>query len=353
VRVVFCIHELALNGAVTSLLQQVRRLRARGDHVAVMVPPLSGAAAALEQEFRATGAELVSQVPLAEFDVAVGCTVFAAKVLEQMAGRIPTVWWIHEGRAGVNIISNSPEGMRALARVNKLIFASRGVVERLWSGLLGNLPPGRIDIVPYLVPPPAPGEAIEKRAGFARVLCVGTIYPRKRQIDLIRAVSALRGASVECVLIGERVALDPGAEEIIRATPDRFTLTGGLHPDEVQRWYRSADVVCLPSADECMPISLVEAAWHGIPIVIADLECYQGVWKHGVNALIHPIGDWEMLGWYLQMLNASSGLRGRLTSAARTIAQQFTDPRVGALFDAALLDAIAAHSPRSLQVQSG
>ena len=34
------------------------------------------------------------------------------------------------------------------------------------------------------------------------MVCVGSIYPRKRQTDLVRAVHMLTGTPVECVLVG-------------------------------------------------------------------------------------------------------------------------------------------------------
>jgi glycosyltransferase involved in cell wall biosynthesis len=340
-RVLFYIHELALNGAVTALLQQVRHMRARGDAVTIMTPPLAGAAKALEGAFRALGVVFVDRAGLADHDVFVGCTVFCAEILDQIAGQRPTVWWIHEGRAGVNTVLGRPSTLQTLNRVTKLIFPSRGVVERLWPALLGNLPPGRVEIVPYLIPAPPPGDAVPRTTGQHRIVCTGTIYPRKRQVDLIRAVTMMSGAPIECVLIGELVGLEQPGEQLMRADPGRFVLTGGVQPARVHAWYRAADVFCLPSADECMPIAPVEAAWHGLPVLLADLECYEGVWKHGVNALMHPVGDAEMLAWHLRMLLESPSLHARFSAAARAVTLQFSETRSAAMFDAVLEDAIA------------
>jgi glycosyltransferase involved in cell wall biosynthesis len=339
--VLFSIHDLALNGAVVALLQQVRYMRGCGDSVTVLTRSLTGSAAALEQSFRESGAEIVNSFTPGKYDVLVGCTVFAADVLERALEWMPTAWWIHEGRAGVDFIVRRSSAVQTLMRVGKLIFPSRGAVERLWSPLLGTLPPGRVDVIPYLIPPPPSGEAVGRQPGVTRVVCVGTISPRKRQIDLLQAISMLPGASVQCVLIGENQDLEPPDDELIRANPSRFLLTGGLSPEAVQTWYRSSDVFCLPSADECMPIAPVEAAWHGIPIVLADLECYEDVWRHGINALVHRVGDAEMLAWYLRMLIESPSLRARFSKAAREVALRFTEQRGGALFNAALQEAIA------------
>ena len=183
---------------------------------------------------------------------------------------------------------------------------------------------------------------MERRPGHVRVICVGSLYPRKRQTDLVQAVTALTRRNVECVLIGEHNQIDPPGDELVRARPETFTLTGGLQPEAVHAWYRGSDIFCLPSSDESMGISPIEAAWHGIPVVLADLECYEGIWRHGINALIHPVGDVEMLAWYLRMLLTSPSLRERFTKAGRKVALRFSEQRSGSMFDCTLREAIAA-----------
>jgi glycosyltransferase involved in cell wall biosynthesis len=341
-RVLFIIHELALNGAVTALLRQARHMIARGDQVTVATPELEGPAAALLPQFQEAGIDVVRTVPWAQHDITVGCTVFCGAVLHGCIGKTPTAWWIHEGRVGVTMLMSRPAARNVLQNVGRLIFPSAGVVERLWSPLIGNLPPGRVEVIPPLVPPPPQVEPMPKTPGHARVVCVGSIYPRKRQVDLLRAVAMLRGVPVECVLIGPRVSLEAPGDDIVASDPQRFILPGGQMPDEVHRWYRSADVFSLPSGDESMPISPIEAAQQNVPVVLTDLECYERIWRHGVNALIHPVGDVDMLAWYLRMLIESPRIRGRLVTAARSVALRFSEQRAGALFDAALAETVAA-----------
>lgn len=321
-------------------------MRARGDQVTVATPALNGPGAALLAEFVATGANMTHVIDASGHDIVVGCTLFTATAMRACVGRIPTAWWIHEGRAGVTEIAGKPGMLQTLHRVGKLIFPSRVVAERIWHPLLGTLPPGRVDIVPCAVPPPPPSVApVEKREGRARVLCVGSVYPRKRQTDLLRAVAMLPGAPLDCVLVGQVTALEAPGGDIVKSDPDRFILAGGQTPDAVHDWYRSADIFCLPSGDESMPLAPIEAAWHRIPVVLSDLDCYGGVWRHGVNALIHPVGDVEMLAWYLRMLLQSAGMRSRLATAAAAVPLRFSEHRSTALFDAALGDAIATFRP--------
>jgi glycosyltransferase involved in cell wall biosynthesis len=101
-------------------------------------------------------------------------------------------------------------------------------------------------------------------------------------------------------------------------------------------------VFSLPSGDESMPIAPIEAAAHGVPVILTDLECYEGIWRHGVNALIHPVGDVDMLAWYLRMVIESPNIRSRLAAAGKGVALPFSGQRPGMLFDAALAEAVAA-----------
>ena len=211
--------------------------------------------------------------------------------------------------------------------------------------MLAHGAPGRVAVVAGIVRPPTPGEAAPKAAGGIRVLCVGSVYPRKRQSDLVQAVARLRGPPLECVLVGDVHTLDEPGASIAQADSVRYRLTGGLAPEQVQALYRSADVFSLPSEDESMPLAPVEAAWHGVPIVLSDLACYQGVWKHGHNALIHPVGDVEMLAWCLRMLIESGELRGRLIEGARRVTAQFDQRRAGIAFETVLADALAGWRP--------
>ena len=113
-RAFFVIHELALNGAATALLHQVRRMCARGDRVTVATPALNGPAAALAADFTAAGAELTHVFDWTGHDIVIGCTVFTATVMRGCVGHVPTAWWIHEGRAGVSELAGKTQALQTL-----------------------------------------------------------------------------------------------------------------------------------------------------------------------------------------------------------------------------------------------
>ncbi|MGH7211161.1 MAG: glycosyltransferase, partial [Acetobacteraceae bacterium] len=230
----FIIHELAFNGAVVALYEQARRLLANGHAVRVLTPRLDGPAAAQLNRFEAAGIAVAQSAVWSEHDVVVGCTIFAADALFDLIGRRPVVWWIHEGMAGVRTVLTQPKAAQVLARADRLVFPSHAVAERLFGSLLAHATPNRVEIVAGIVGPPVPGEAAPKAVGSIRILCVGSIYPRKRQTDLVQAVARLRGAALECVLVGDLHTIDEPGASIVQSDPVRYRMTGGLAPEQVQ-----------------------------------------------------------------------------------------------------------------------
>ena len=156
-----------------------------------------------------------------------------------------------------------------------------------------------------------------------RVVCVGSIYPRKRQADLIKAVAQLRNLSIECRLVGQMVSLEEEAAGIARRSPRRFSIMGQLPHAETMRLLDRADVLALPSSSECLPIAPLEAGQRGKAILLSDLPAHEGVWRHGVNCLMHPVGDVTLMAHSLRILASDAQLRQRLGAQARRVAAPY------------------------------
>lgn len=99
--------------------------------------------------------------------------------------------------------------------------------------------------------PPEPG-------GPPTVLFVGGLTPRKGVLDLFAASDALlaRGIDHRLVLAGGIPDEGPEAERAVRdAVPAQARLLGPVAPDHVAELLQSADVFCLPSWWEAMPLA--------------------------------------------------------------------------------------------------
>ena len=129
--------------------------------------------------------------------------------------------------------------------------------------------------------------------------------------------------SIECQLVGQLVDLEAEATEIARKSPKRFTFTGQLPHVEAMRLLDHADIFSLPSSSECMPIAPLEAGQRGKAILLSDLPAHEGVWRHGVNCLMHPIGDVPLMAHSLRVLASDAALRARLGAQAKRVAQPY------------------------------
>lgn len=111
-------------------------------------------------------------------------------------------------------------------------------------------------------------------ARVPRILYVGLLTPRKGVLDLIEASSLLRnrGVAHELLLVGGTPDEGPDAEVPVRAAAEgAATLLGTRDPNEMPATYAEADVFCLPSWWEAMPLSILEAMASGLPVVATDV----------------------------------------------------------------------------------
>ncbi len=188
------------------------------------------------------------------------------------------------------------------------------------------MPQARLHVVPPGLDPLDPAQLAAEpppQGRPIRVVSVGSIYPRKRQADLIRAVARLSDVPIECLLVGQMVQLEAEAVALAKAAPDRFAFAGQLAHAETLRLIGRADIFALPSASECLPIAPLEAGQRGKALLLSDLPAHEGIWRHGVNCLMHPVHDVDLLAHLLRVLATDAALRARLGAQARRTAAGF------------------------------
>lgn len=153
-----------------------------------------------------------------------------------------------------------------------------------------------------------------------RIAIVGRLSPEKGHGILLNAVSRLakEGVPLEVEIIGDgpfrdeirRIAIDAGIEESV-------VLSGELLPDEVGRRLADADIFCMASFAEGLPISIMEAMAVGVPVVTTWIGGIPELAINDVTALTVPPADSEALAEAIKRLVVDLPLRKRLTSAAR------------------------------------
>ena len=153
-----------------------------------------------------------------------------------------------------------------------------------------------------------------------RVLCVGRLVPEKGQLILVRAVALMleRGVAVELVLVGDGPARAGLEREVSRlGLADHVEVLGALGTDRVAEQYAHADVFCLASFAEGVPVVLMEAMAAGLPVVTTRIAGIAELVDDGVCGRVVTPGRPEPIADALQLLAVDPHLRERWGSAGR------------------------------------
>jgi glycosyltransferase involved in cell wall biosynthesis len=152
------------------------------------------------------------------------------------------------------------------------------------------------------------------------LLCVGRLVPVKGQLLLIAACERLlhAGYDVHVRIIGAGPDLSMLTAEIqARGLSERVELAGAMNQDQIQTFYRAADIFVLPSFAEGIPVVLMEAMAMEIPCVTTWITGIPELIRSGRDGLLVTPGDVEELVEALSRLMDDPVLRLRLGRAGR------------------------------------
>jgi glycosyltransferase involved in cell wall biosynthesis len=151
------------------------------------------------------------------------------------------------------------------------------------------------------------------------VLFLGALDAASGVFDLVEAVSALRPAVPDVRLMiagdGDRGAVARYAERLGMADAVKFT--GWVGPSGKRALLESAAVFALPSYEEGLPMSLLEAMAAGVPAVVSPVGGIPEVVLDGVSGLFAAPGDVATLQRMLRKLLLDRRLGARIGAAAR------------------------------------
>lgn len=185
-------------------------------------------------------------------------------------------------------------------------------------------------------PDPAARAALRAELGAAESDCVVIVVSRlvrhKGHPELLRAMEAVPANAVLWV-VGDRLASDHGEDlgphfaRAAAALGPRLRQLGYRH--DVARLLAAADVFCLPSHFEGLPMSVIEAMMTGLPVVATDIRGPREQVLDGVTGfLVPPMRD-APLADVLARLAVDPALRARMGAAGRVRAlERFDEAKV-------------------------
>jgi colanic acid/amylovoran biosynthesis glycosyltransferase len=135
----------------------------------------------------------------------------------------------------------------------------------------------------------APSPRGEPTSTGPTVLAVGRLDPRKGHSLLVEALARLvrAGTDARVVIVGEGPER-PVLESLARGlgVSDRLSLPGAVGQDDIVAWFAGADVFCMPSLAEGLPVVLMEAMACGLPVVAPRLMGIPELIEDGVSGLL-------------------------------------------------------------------
>ena len=203
--------------------------------------------------------------------------------------------------------------------------------------------------------PVAPIPEINSQGKNNLILFLGKLQQSKGIFDLLHAVAGLRAVLPDVKLVcagdGERITVARLAERL--GIADAVKFTGWVGPSGKRALLESAAVFALPSYDEALPISLLEAMSAGLPVIASPVGGVQEVVVDGVTGFLAAPGDTRTLERLLGQVLRDKALADRVGAAARqSVRLRFSPeravPRIEALYariGMPRLDAVPATPP--------
>ncbi|MGH9107096.1 MAG: glycosyltransferase [Acidimicrobiales bacterium] len=162
---------------------------------------------------------------------------------------------------------------------------------------------------------------VAPRAGPGlHVLCVARWASQKGLEVLLDAVevAAGSGTDVELTLVGDGPLRDRLHQAAQRPALDgRVRLEGAVGQDDLAKYYADADVFCLASLAEGVPVALMEAMATGRPVVATRVGGIAELVEDGVSGYLVAPGEVAELAGALARLAASPKLRRQMGAAGR------------------------------------
>jgi colanic acid/amylovoran biosynthesis glycosyltransferase len=162
----------------------------------------------------------------------------------------------------------------------------------------------------------------------ARILIVGRLAAEKGHLVLLEALRSLidRGVPASVDIVGRGPA-----EQTLRDLARRLGLEddvefhGELPPEAVARHVSDADVFCLPSFNEGIPVSIMEAMAVGVPVVTTAVGGVTELVENGRTGLVVSPGRADELAGALEQVITDGDLAQSFVVRGRARVTQLHD----------------------------
>lgn len=235
----------------------------------------------------------------------------------RLAG-VPVIFHLH-GSETAAFYAGLPVALRRLFSAQLEAVDRVFVLSDSWREFVLSVAPGaRVEVMPNYVDLPDEG-AIRQAHDGVRIVFLGLLGQRKGVYDLVEAFASIAGDLPDLKLqIGGN-----GEEDQVRAAVSdagmdaRIDVLGWVAGDTKTSLLAHADVFVLPSYNEGLPVSLLEAMSWGLPVISTTVGGIPQLVRHEEDGFLVEAGDRPGLARALVCLGSDAGLRHRMGATAR------------------------------------
>jgi len=288
---------------------------------------------------------LQKQVAVFHLHVSMYGSFWRKAIIARMATafRVPVIMHLHGSQLHM-FFDRQPRWRKRIIRSQLESCAAVLVLSKRWETIVLEIAPrAQVIEMPNYVPVPKHPHLASSSGPECVFFFSGQVGSRKGVFDLLPAFRDARRSRPEIRL---RIAGDGELEKAISMTrelglEDCVELLGWLSASDIQRELEKADVFLLPSHNEGLPMSLLEAMACGLPVVSTRVGGIPEVVKDSVNGLLIEAGDKEALTQSIILLATEPSLRTKLgESAQETIRMHYSVeklmPRLETIYDSLL-----------------
>lgn len=160
------------------------------------------------------------------------------------------------------------------------------------------------------------------------VLFMGRIGKRKGIYAIIEAAKLITNPNIEINLYGDGDLKK--FEKLINENnlQNKIKLKDWISADKKDEAYRSADIYILPSYEEGLPMSVLEAISYELPVISTPVGGTPEAVEDNVNGFLIETGDYQALTQKINLLAEDKGLREKMGQASLKIAKEKFDVNV-------------------------
>ncbi|MES1166743.1 MAG: glycosyltransferase family 4 protein, partial [Pseudomonadota bacterium] len=275
--------------------------------------------------------------------------VEAASSMAALAG-LPQIFWLHGGGL-VDFTHRHPSRVdRVLNRGSAWVAPSGFLAEPFRRrGFDVRVIPNVIDLAEY--------PYRHRPRAAPRLLWMRTFHDLYQPKLALRTLALLRETHPQATLT--MAGQDKGLLAETRRLAAELGLTPGTNPgsdpavrfpglldaEGKRREFAAADIFLNTNQVDNAPVSVLEAAAFGLPVVSTDVGGIPHLLRHGEEALLVPPGNADALVTSVRRLLDEPGLADRLSTAGRKVAERSAWPQVLPLWSELLASVHASAGP--------